>query len=159
MPKSTECEVRGSDGWERMAISDALLNRFLEMRCPECHGRVRAHKEGTTGQGAHFEHIKVHAGLQLWFGMERAEQPSSNSAPLGMRSDFECQCFGGTSLQCRAFHLRGRLKFNGLMGHGVTSSMPYPERAAPPKTPDVRGRTRPVVRSFAGECLQRERRA
>lgn len=35
------------------------------LRCPECHGRVRAHKEGTTGQRAHFEHFAAHSGCSL----------------------------------------------------------------------------------------------
>ena len=52
-----ECEIRARGQWLRVDITYALkLGKNIEMRCPECHGRVRAHKLGTTGQRPHFEH-------------------------------------------------------------------------------------------------------
>lgn len=59
------CEIRTADGWERVSVADALSRRGESMRCPACHGPVRAHKEGTTGQRAHFEHLRSHDGCRL----------------------------------------------------------------------------------------------
>jgi hypothetical protein len=39
-----------------MGIFEALAFQPKDMRCPECKGRIRAHKEGTNGMKAHFEH-------------------------------------------------------------------------------------------------------
>jgi hypothetical protein len=61
-----------------MHVDDALTNRGAEMRCPECHGRMRVHKEGTTGQGAHFEHQQSHVGCSFsakWDGKSRSRHP------------------------------------------------------------------------------------
>lgn len=57
-----DCEVSLGRGWQRIGIDDALRLRPERMRCPECHGRVRAHRQGTTGQRAHFEHFQTHTG-------------------------------------------------------------------------------------------------
>jgi formylmethanofuran dehydrogenase subunit E len=32
-----------------------------DFRCSECGERVRAHKKGTTGQEAHFEHLAANS--------------------------------------------------------------------------------------------------
>ena len=58
MPKSVTCEVKRQIGWRIMTIDEALLTREPQGRCVECHEPVRAHKTGTTGQAAHFEHLK-----------------------------------------------------------------------------------------------------
>jgi hypothetical protein len=56
-----EVEVRGL--WTAIDLSTALrLARTRFMRCVECHGRVRAHREGSTGQRAHMEHDERHPG-------------------------------------------------------------------------------------------------
>jgi hypothetical protein len=61
-----ECEVKVRGVWQAIEIAHALgVDRGSVMRCPECHGPVRAHKAGTTGQRAHFEHIRKHAGCSL----------------------------------------------------------------------------------------------
>jgi hypothetical protein len=58
MPKSITCEVKRQIGWRVMTIEEALLTRERQGRCIERHEPVRAHKTGTTGQSAHFEHMK-----------------------------------------------------------------------------------------------------
>jgi hypothetical protein len=49
--------------WIRITIEDAL-NRHSDkkMRCPACHGRVKALPFSINGVGAHFEHYANHAG-------------------------------------------------------------------------------------------------
>lgn len=52
-----ECEIKVGDGWKIFGVAAALgMGRGNLMRCPDCKGRVRVHKAGTTGQRAHFEH-------------------------------------------------------------------------------------------------------
>jgi len=61
-----ECEIKVRGEWQRIEIAAALgMDSGGLMRCPECHGRVRAHKAGTTGQRAHFEHYGSHSGCSL----------------------------------------------------------------------------------------------
>jgi hypothetical protein len=41
------CEVKAFGKWELVSIDKALsLNKERIKRCPECHGRVRAHNAG-----------------------------------------------------------------------------------------------------------------
>lgn len=58
------CEVKRAGVWVRISIQDALEMDSVQLkRCPECHGRVRAHKDGKDGPPqAHFEHFDAHAG-------------------------------------------------------------------------------------------------
>jgi hypothetical protein len=62
LPKATTCLL----GDRQIEISEALRITQPEVRkrfrCLECGERVRAHKEGTTQQAAHFEHM--HANPQ-----------------------------------------------------------------------------------------------
>ena len=52
-----ECEIKVGDDWKIIGIAAGLsMGRGGFMRCPDCKGRVRVHKAGTTGQRAHFEH-------------------------------------------------------------------------------------------------------
>lgn len=67
------CEIQTADGWDRISVADARSRRGEPMRCPACHGRVRAHKEGTTGQRAHFEHLRSHDGCRLKPGFSGTE--------------------------------------------------------------------------------------
>jgi hypothetical protein len=60
-----ECEVKSGTQWVAIGIEEALERRGEKMRCPECHGPVRPHKEGTTDQRAHFEHLTKHVGCAL----------------------------------------------------------------------------------------------
>jgi len=66
MVKATTCEVRHGNRWEEIAIAEALPVRseYL-MRCCECHGRVHAHRKGSNGMRAHFEHRVAHDGCSL----------------------------------------------------------------------------------------------
>ncbi len=49
--------------WTPIELSVALtIPRTRRMRCPECKGRIRAHKEGSDGQKAHMEHYEAHTG-------------------------------------------------------------------------------------------------
>ena len=56
MPKATMCNLDG----RLIGITDALLLRKARnaamFRCRDCGEQVRPHREGTTGQAAHFEH-------------------------------------------------------------------------------------------------------
>jgi hypothetical protein len=75
------CEVRRLDdpsAWDSMSIDDMLARGRGEMRCPECRGRVRAHKSGTTGQGAHFEHREGHKGCSLGSSFDGTKRPHPN---------------------------------------------------------------------------------
>jgi hypothetical protein len=77
------CEIKGRDGeWQRISIEAALgMDRFALMRCPSCHGRLSAHKLGTTGQRAHFEHWIMHPGCPLKAGTY-CGTPSQHPEPL-----------------------------------------------------------------------------
>lgn len=87
MPKSVECEIKTKNQWERVAIEDVLERRTKGiklrgiLRCPECSGPVRAHKdsENVTGPRAHFEHLRGHEGCSLgnYFGGTRSIHPDA----------------------------------------------------------------------------------
>lgn len=74
-----ECEIKIGGRWTVVAIDDALQSYRDELkRCPECHGRVRAHKAGTTDQRAHFEHMNANPGCSTkpsTFNGHRARHP------------------------------------------------------------------------------------
>ena len=56
-------ELSANQTWTPIDLDHALtMPRSRRMRCPECHGRVRAHKAGQDGQKAHMEHYERHAG-------------------------------------------------------------------------------------------------
>jgi hypothetical protein len=61
VPKATSCTFNGRP----MDIETALQIRGrksdADFRCSECGERVRAHKKGTTGQEAHFEHLAANS--------------------------------------------------------------------------------------------------
>lgn len=57
MAKATNCTLDG----RTIEIAEALALRRgsgaqPSFRCVECREKVRAHRKGTTGQAAHFEH-------------------------------------------------------------------------------------------------------
>jgi hypothetical protein len=63
---AAECEIKMQGEWRRIGVTAAVcIGRDSLMRCAECHGRVRVHKAGTTGQQAHFEHYTSHTGCSL----------------------------------------------------------------------------------------------
>lgn len=61
------CELKLKDGWTAIPIDKALsLHPERLLRCPECYGRVRAHKASEDGvMRAHFEHRIGHDGCSL----------------------------------------------------------------------------------------------
>ena len=65
MPKATKCNLNGHeiDVAEALAIRERDPN--VVFHCTECDQRVRAHKLGTTGQAAHFEHLAANEGCSL----------------------------------------------------------------------------------------------
>ncbi|SDP77307.1 hypothetical protein SAMN05428967_3366 [Phyllobacterium sp. YR620] len=63
---ATECELWANRAWVAVTIED-VLSKFNGriMRCMECHGSVRPHKEGVNGSVAHFEHKDAHRGCSF----------------------------------------------------------------------------------------------
>lgn len=67
MPRATTCELDGQiiGVEEALRLRDEAAGRrgpYPEFSCRECGEPVRPHKEGTTGQAAHFEHKKRNPG-------------------------------------------------------------------------------------------------
>jgi hypothetical protein len=75
------CEVKVKGEWITRTIDEALrLHRDRELRCSECHGRVRAHHQAQDGSmKAHFEHFQRHEGCsRSWcFGGTRFVHPKA----------------------------------------------------------------------------------
>jgi hypothetical protein len=70
------CEVRTEQGWAKLHVAIALDMPFKPaLRCPECHGPVRAHKRGTNGMRAHFEHLTLHEGCSLGSNFDGRKRP------------------------------------------------------------------------------------
>lgn len=66
MVKATICEVQRGNRWEEIGIADALqVKGQFDIRCCECRGRVTAHRKGSNGMRAHFEHRAAHDGCSL----------------------------------------------------------------------------------------------
>ncbi len=70
MARATTCDMNRRE----IAIDEALRLRddavirrrpYPEFCCRECGEYVRPHREGTTGQGAHFEHRRRSPGCSL----------------------------------------------------------------------------------------------
>ena len=64
-PKMTECEVLFLGRWRRLTIEEALETKERYGHCPECRKRVRAHRKGVNGMGAHFEHLERNPNCSL----------------------------------------------------------------------------------------------
>lgn len=61
--KQHAAELHANKCWNPISLAHALtMPRSRRMRCPECHGRVRAHRQGSDGQKAHMEHYERHVG-------------------------------------------------------------------------------------------------
>ncbi|WP_166506998.1 hypothetical protein [Frigidibacter mobilis] len=57
------CEARLGGNWEVISVGVALaLSPRPELRCIECGGPVRPHKQANNGMRAHFEHRSRHEG-------------------------------------------------------------------------------------------------
>ena len=79
--KRDVCEVRAGDGWEERDVLEVLtLDPRPAMRCPECWGGVRPHKEANNGMRAHFEHLVAHKGCRL--GSNFSGTPSQHPSAL-----------------------------------------------------------------------------
>jgi hypothetical protein len=65
-PRSLLCELSNGKRWiPNITIEQALdLPPYRKKRCPECYGRVRAHRPG-DGAPARFEHFERHPGCSL----------------------------------------------------------------------------------------------
>ena len=57
--KSDICEIKFDGDWIRLNIEEVLeMTMRPLLRCVECHGVVRPHKEANNGMRAHFEDRK-----------------------------------------------------------------------------------------------------
>lgn len=66
MVKAVICDVWRGNRWEEIDITEALpIRSEYLLRCCECHGRVRAHRQANNGMPAHFEHRVAHSGCGL----------------------------------------------------------------------------------------------
>ena len=66
----TTCEIKDQNGlWVPVGIHEALARKLgkrgVVMRCPECHGQVKACRDYKTGTKVHFEHLKPNPGCSL----------------------------------------------------------------------------------------------
>ena len=63
-----ECDIKINGKWQRITLAKALaLDKTRTLRCVECEGQVRAHREGRNGEAAHFEHLQQNPGCSLGF--------------------------------------------------------------------------------------------
>jgi len=70
MPKATTANLDGrvvgiDEGIELRDAADRRRVPKPQFTCRECGGRVRPHREGTTGQGAHYEHVPANPSCSL----------------------------------------------------------------------------------------------
>lgn len=81
MVRMNTCEILEQKTWVEASIDEVLARRELghtvSTRCPECHGRVRAHKSANNGMDAHFEHLQAHEGCfnSTTFNGRRTQHP------------------------------------------------------------------------------------
>ena len=65
-----ECQIDEGGDWRPISIDDAierearLGTKLKRMRCPICKGPVKAHRNISGVQKAHFEHLEEHAGCE-----------------------------------------------------------------------------------------------
>lgn len=56
-------ELHANGSWHPIDLELALkMPKSRRIRCPECHGRVRAHRLGKNGEVAHMEHLERNKG-------------------------------------------------------------------------------------------------
>jgi len=70
MPRATKCRIDGQivDVLTAIALREQATTRrdqHPDFRCQECGRAVRPHREGATGQQAHFEHIRGNPDCRL----------------------------------------------------------------------------------------------
>ena len=74
--RSTDCELWANGCWQPIEIDLAVkMPKSRRMRCPECGGQVRAHRVGSSGQDAHFEHLERHKGCSRGDCFDGAKRP------------------------------------------------------------------------------------
>ncbi len=79
---ATNAEVKSDGLWVGVSVDKITTQRQRPTtRCAECHGRVRAHRMGSNGLAAHFEHLDRHAGCSagFYFDGKRSLHPSALS--------------------------------------------------------------------------------
>jgi uncharacterized protein with PIN domain len=64
---SDTCELWANGVWQVVSVEDVLAKwTERKLRCVECKGAVRAHKQSADGVSpAHFEHREAHMGCSL----------------------------------------------------------------------------------------------
>lgn len=78
-----DCEVKVGKKWVTVSIDRALgLHPDRVKRCPECHGKVRAHKAGVDGMRAHFEHFIAHDGCSRSRSVKFSGASTTHPRPL-----------------------------------------------------------------------------
>ena len=65
MSRSTTCMFNGRQMDIQTALEIRCRKSDADFRCVKCGERVRPHKEGTTGQEAHFEHVTGNPRCEL----------------------------------------------------------------------------------------------
>ena len=74
------CELKIKGTWQAITLDQALrLDKGRLMRCPECHGRVRAHSAGRDGMSAHFEHRENNPGCYLGYNFDGVKRKHRKS--------------------------------------------------------------------------------
>jgi hypothetical protein len=82
MVKADTCAVWRGGVWEKIDIAEALpIRSEYRMRCCECRGRVRAHREASNGMRAHFEHCVAHSGCSLSTKFSGTHSPHPDAVP------------------------------------------------------------------------------
>ena len=80
MPRLEVCEMRsGAGNWRRIGITEVLDTpkaRRGVLRCPACHGPLRAHGAyAANAPRPHFDHLKAHRGCPRTQAYEGRPQP------------------------------------------------------------------------------------
>lgn len=75
MESSVICDLKIRGAWQAITLEQALrLDKGRLMRCPECHGRVKAHSAGRDGMAAHFEHRENNPGCTLGYNFDGTQR-------------------------------------------------------------------------------------
>ena len=119
------CEIEFADGWETIEIEEALRRRGEPMRCLACHGAVRPHKEGTTGQRAHFEHMKADKECRLKQSSEKPAQDRPARFQRDVMRDLYREHGGDRDAVCAAYAEAEKAGLAPRKRKGTTSAEAY----------------------------------
>ncbi len=119
------CEIETADGWETIGIDEALRRRGEPMRCLVCHGAVRPHKEGTTGQRAHFEHIKADKECRLKQSSEKPAEDRPARFQRNVMRDLYRKHGGDRDAVCAAYAEAEKAGLAPRKRKGTTSAEAY----------------------------------